>query len=224
MRRSKKRSERPGPNGELHMRLVLDNNVAVSGLLWLGPSRYLLESGSLRDARFYTTDDLMESLARVLRRPKFSAHLLKRGLTPKAALDRYARATTIVRAQPVLAPGLRDPDDLIVLACAVAANADMIVTGDEDLLVLAEFRGIPIVRPIDAARALGYPDSPGAPVPTPGPAPSPDECSPGWRFARPCQCTSRSAYPGSRDGSSRSRSCAPCGRSPAYHPMNGTSK
>lgn len=38
-----------------------------------------------------------------------------------------------------------DPDDEIVLACAMQGQADLIVTGDQHLLALGTFRGIPIV-------------------------------------------------------------------------------
>lgn len=41
----------------------------------------------------------------------------------------------------------RDPDDDWILATAVAGSADLIVTGDKDLLVLRRFQGIPIVTP-----------------------------------------------------------------------------
>ena len=41
----------------------------------------------------------------------------------------------------------RDPDDDMVLATAIAAQADLILTGDEDLLVLAEHGGIRILSP-----------------------------------------------------------------------------
>lgn len=50
---------------------------------------------------------------------------------------------------PVDVPQLRDQDDVIILAAALAANADFIVTGDQDLLTLNEFTGIPIVTPKD---------------------------------------------------------------------------
>jgi putative PIN family toxin of toxin-antitoxin system len=41
----------------------------------------------------------------------------------------------------------RDPDDIKVLGLAAASNADYIVTGDQDLLVLKNFQGIPILNP-----------------------------------------------------------------------------
>lgn len=57
-----------------------------------------------------------------------------------------------LQTSPALAsPVSRDPDDDAVLACALAAKADLIVSGDQDLLVLQAFEGIPIVT---AAQAL----------------------------------------------------------------------
>jgi len=47
-----------------------------------------------------------------------------------------------------------DPDDDRILECAVAGNADLIVSGDRHLTKLKEFQGIGIVRPIDFLRTL----------------------------------------------------------------------
>jgi uncharacterized protein len=52
-------------------------------------------------------------------------------------------------------PELRDPKDLKILAAAVGAGADAIVTGDNDLLVLKAFEGIPILRVEEALKRLG---------------------------------------------------------------------
>jgi putative PIN family toxin of toxin-antitoxin system len=52
-------------------------------------------------------------------------------------------------------PELRDPDDAEILATASAANAEAIVTGDQDLLTLNEFEGIPIMTPTDLLNHLG---------------------------------------------------------------------
>jgi len=51
-------------------------------------------------------------------------------------------------------PICRDPDDDAVLACALAARADLIVSGDEDLRVLAIFKNIPIVAAAEALARL----------------------------------------------------------------------
>jgi len=52
-------------------------------------------------------------------------------------------------------PVCRDPDDDEVLALAIAAQADLIISGDNDLLVLQQFNGIPILSPAQAAAMLG---------------------------------------------------------------------
>jgi predicted nucleic acid-binding protein len=49
----------------------------------------------------------------------------------------------------------RDSNDDRFLDLAVAGRADALVTGDEDLLVLHPFEGIPIVRPVEFLRMLG---------------------------------------------------------------------
>ena len=47
-----------------------------------------------------------------------------------------------------------DPDDDAVLACAVAATADLVVSGDPHLLKLEAYQGVPIVTPADAVARL----------------------------------------------------------------------
>ena len=53
----------------------------------------------------------------------------------------------MVEPKPLSKPVCRDADDDVVLATALAANAEVIVTGDADLLVLKEFQGIKIISP-----------------------------------------------------------------------------
>jgi putative PIN family toxin of toxin-antitoxin system len=69
------------------------------------------------------------------------------------AEDRVSEALTgyLSKAIRVLPRGLvmgcRDPKDDIVLECAVLANADAIIAGDKDLLVMEELRGTRIITP-----------------------------------------------------------------------------
>ena len=49
--------------------------------------------------------------------------------------------------RPLQVPQLRDPDDTIILATALVAKAEVVVTGDLDLLTLQYFENIPIITP-----------------------------------------------------------------------------
>lgn len=70
-------------------------------------------------------------------------------MTPREIVLGYAALSAVVHPA-VIPPTIRaDPDDDEVLACAVAAQADAIVSGDRHLLALNEFQGIKIIRPAE---------------------------------------------------------------------------
>ena len=52
-----------------------------------------------------------------------------------------------VEPEPLPSPICRDPDDDKFFACAAAGGVEVAVSGDKDLLSLAEFRSIPILTP-----------------------------------------------------------------------------
>jgi uncharacterized protein len=67
------------------VRVVLDTNVIVSGLIWGRPPRHLLDLARQNTITLYTSAVLLDELAGVLSREKFAARLVARGLTPKAS-------------------------------------------------------------------------------------------------------------------------------------------
>jgi predicted nucleic acid-binding protein len=69
-------------------------------------------------------------------------------------LDGYVALVQIVVPAEIGAVVLDDSDDDMVLATAVAANADMLVSGDSHLLAVGEFRGIPVITALAAARRI----------------------------------------------------------------------
>ena len=68
------------------------------------------------------------------------------------AMRNYRRIVTVVTARPLEQQVSRDADDDAILACALAARADLIVSGDDDLLVLKSFNGISILNTAQAIK------------------------------------------------------------------------
>ena len=123
------------------MLLVLDTNVLVSGLAFPGgPPGRLVSAWRAGAFGLATSGFMLDELARIL-----PAMARRTGFGPgdvRDFLDLLRAMATVVELGPeVLAQaqgsGLRDPNDVPVLATLIAAGADCLVTGDKDLLALS---------------------------------------------------------------------------------------
>ncbi len=135
-------------------RCVLDTNVPVSALLWQGTPGRLIELAGEQELQLCTSRTLLDELAATLTKKKLLKAVAGTGLSPEQMVQGYRRVATVVAARPLPQPVSRDGDDDAVLACALAARADLLVSGDDDLLVLGSFTGIPIVTAAQALRIL----------------------------------------------------------------------
>jgi putative PIN family toxin of toxin-antitoxin system len=132
------------------VRVVLDTNVVVAGLLWQGPPQQIVQRAMDDELALVTSPALLAELDGVLRRRKFAAQIARQPLSVQALVLRYAELARVVIPAPIAAVILRDPDDDRGLVCALCAKVDLIVSGDTDLLDLGEYQGIRIVRPAAA--------------------------------------------------------------------------
>lgn len=130
------------------MRIVLDTNVLLAALGARGLCEALL-------AAYLEGHDLVasEHILGELRR-----HLLGKFRLPArraAEVVAFVRDhAELVEPAPVPADACRDPDELPILGTAVAGRANLLVTGDADLLALGSYTGVPIVTPRECYRRL----------------------------------------------------------------------
>ena len=136
------------------MRLVLDTNVVVAGLLWRGTPRTLMELAFDDAVMFYSSQALVDELRNTLAYRKFTARIERYQTSADALTAQYAALVSLVTPAAITPTVLRDPDDDAVLACALAARADLVVSGDADLLVLKQFQDMRIVTAAQAVRSI----------------------------------------------------------------------
>jgi len=127
------------------LKLVADTNTVVSALLWHGAPHRLFQAIETEELSFYASRALIDELADVLARRKLAAAVRASGKTVSALVAEYQRLVELARPRALRRHVGRDPDDEAVIACALAAHADLIVSGDQDLRVLKTYRRIRIV-------------------------------------------------------------------------------
>lgn len=133
-------------------RLVLDTNVVVSAFLWQGTPSRLIEMAAEKEVQLFTSRALLDELTATLAKKKLAKYVAATGLTAEQMLTNYRRIAKVVTAKQLEQQVSRDADDDAVLACALAARADLIVSGDDDLLVLKSFNGTPILTTSQALK------------------------------------------------------------------------
>ena len=127
-------------------RVVLDTNVFLSGLLSSSSTPAQAVERAVREDRILASDVTLRELAEKLLSPKFDRYVSRE--RRMALLDRLAPNLELVEVIQKVRVA-RDPKDDPFLEVAVNGSADLIVTGDRDLLVVHPFRGIDIVQPAD---------------------------------------------------------------------------
>jgi putative PIN family toxin of toxin-antitoxin system len=107
------------------MRVVADTNVIVSGLLWKGNPRRVLDAARNGTIDLFTSAVLLTELEDVLNREKFARRLEFAGVSPHELVLGYAALASVIQPADIEPVVLADPDDDAVLACAIAAQAEI---------------------------------------------------------------------------------------------------
>jgi putative PIN family toxin of toxin-antitoxin system len=127
--------------------VTLDTNIYVSALEFGGINSRLLGMARAGAFRIDVSDAIVDELVGVLRDDfkweSYRLHFAREQIVKMANRVVPTRTIDVIK---------EDPDDNRILECAVAAESGVIVTYDKDLLRLAEYGGIKIIRTVDFVR------------------------------------------------------------------------
>ncbi len=126
------------------MRVVLDTNIFISALLASKHCRLVIKTFDAPATTLIISNAMIQELRTSLNKPKLTGLIND---ADKQKLIAFIRIKAVSINPKIVENICRDPKDNMVLATAVAAKANIIVTGDKDLLILDPFKRIEIIPP-----------------------------------------------------------------------------
>ncbi len=124
-----------------NIRLVIDTNIWIGFLI--GKTLSGLSEALINDKiRVLFSEELFEELVEVLQRPKFKKYFSQHDISELISLIHLKTELIEIRERFDVC---RDPKDNFLLELCVSGNADYLLTGDDDLLVLNPFRDVKII-------------------------------------------------------------------------------
>jgi putative PIN family toxin of toxin-antitoxin system len=124
------------------MRIVFDTNVLFAAFVSREGLCARIVEDVLASHELFFSPFILSELERTLEQ---KAGLGKPHVA--VALESLIRGGTILNPAQIALNTVRDPNDVAILGTAVAARADVLISGDKDLLILNSFESIPILSP-----------------------------------------------------------------------------
>jgi putative PIN family toxin of toxin-antitoxin system len=129
------------------MKISTDTNVLISSTFWSGDSNKILEKVENQEIELVLSKEIIEEFSNVLEYKEIKDKIKNKNLEMKRTIEKIISLSILV--EPILKFNVikEDPEDNKVLECAVEGNVDYILTNDNHLLKLKEFKEIKIVTP-----------------------------------------------------------------------------
>lgn len=130
------------------MKVVLDTNVWLSGIFWEGEASKIIEKAEKKNIQIIISEDILSEIVNVLNREsKFQKYILNLRLNLEDMLRTILSISTLIETRNKLDIIKADPKDNIILEAALNGKAEYIISYDNHLLNMIEFRSIKIISP-----------------------------------------------------------------------------
>lgn len=137
------------------MKITTDTNVLISSTFWKGASDKIMQKVENEEVELILSRELINEFMSVLDYDEIKDKIKDKNLEVRRSVEKIVSISTIVEPSQRFEIVKNDPDDNKVIECAVEGNVDCIVTQDNHLLNLKEFKGIKIVKPEEFLNILG---------------------------------------------------------------------
>ena len=135
------------------IKVVLDTNIVVSSALAIeGNPAKIFELILLEEIESFTSKEILDEIKNVLSRPKITKRTTED--LRDFIIENFEKFSEVIKPKIHIDEIKDDPDDNKFLECAISANANYIISGDDHLLRLKEFKGIKIVNPSEFLETL----------------------------------------------------------------------
>src|SRR3989344_4782367 len=130
------------------MKIVLDTNVWLSGIFWDGEASKILEKSENKDLQIIISEEILSEIITVLNREsKFQKYISNLKLSMEDLLRTILSISTLIETKTKLDIIKADPKDNIILEAAIEGKVEYIISYDNHLLNMIEFRNIKIISP-----------------------------------------------------------------------------
>ena len=130
------------------MKLVLDTNVWLSGIFWEGEASKIIEKTEKKNIQILISENILSEIVNVLNKEsKFQKYILNLKLSVEEILRTILSISDLIETKIKLDLIKADPKDNIILEVALDGKAEYIISYDNHLLNMIEFRGIKIISP-----------------------------------------------------------------------------
>src|SRR3989344_2556929 len=126
-------------------KVVLDTNILISALGWKGKPKLIFEKILNGELELIISDKQSEEIIEVLDYPKFNFSNEQKSSFINILLE----VSALIKIDKIFDVIKEDPDDNIIITSAVIGKADYIISGDEHLLKLKEFKRVKILNAND---------------------------------------------------------------------------
>ena len=129
------------------MRITVDTNVLISATFWNGASNKIIELVERKEIELFLSQEILQEYAQVLEYDEIKEKIKDKGLNTKYSLGKIISISKIVNPKENFEAVKDDSDDNMVINAAVEGKVEYIVSTDNHLLKLKDFKNIKIVAP-----------------------------------------------------------------------------